>query len=487
MLTPNGRYIIPVYFDVDSQIKDIGATYESHDKYTLYFKKVFNDKFKIAAEKFRESTCIDLLPLKINKKSRLTFDWKVLDKSTGSLKNSKNTKNTKNSKKSDNPENLENRDNLQTDFEKLLNTNKKMLRKLKQSLRKKSFRYVDIRSDSHESISSGTKMCGNSLLGRTKNIGPQSLPLPLNNQVNCLGHKTIMSQFMRVLGFDYEHSRFDRDHFMDWFRENTITRYWNRFSRRIKPRSSFYTSYDYASLLQLNGDIYTKNGNLTLKPNFDDYAGLIEFADYFDHTDNPHDFEAEKASNSTDFTPADIYRINSAYPCLDHPRPGNACIPNPCGFNEITGGENICYTSLDGSNFKCMCYDEENNLKNERTCSGICNPNPCKNGGSCRADARDKSVEHCDCPKGSEGKLCETCSKGYYFDVWGSKKCVKNVCECENGVAVKNTGTKGCKTNGLSICQSCDHGYHLSSEKVCVKNECFCQFGEAPKVCMYKK
>jgi len=160
MLTPNGRYIIPVYFDVDSQIKDIGATYESHDKYTSNFKKVFNENFKIAAEKFREKTCIDLLPLKLNKKSKLTFDWKVLDKNAGSLKSEK--KNSKNSKNPENPP------NLQTDFEKLLNTNKKMLRKLKQALRKKSFRYVDVRSDSHDSISSGTKICGNNLLGRTK-------------------------------------------------------------------------------------------------------------------------------------------------------------------------------------------------------------------------------------------------------------------------------------------------------------------------------
>ena len=78
MLTPNGRYIVPVFFDTDSQRKDIGATYESHDKYIKNYKSVFYQNFIIAADKFRENTCIDLIPLKINKKSRLNFDLRLL-------------------------------------------------------------------------------------------------------------------------------------------------------------------------------------------------------------------------------------------------------------------------------------------------------------------------------------------------------------------------------------------------------------------------
>lgn len=83
---------------------------------------------------------------------------------------------------------------------------------------------------------------------------------------SCLNFGTILHELMHVLGFHHEHSRPDRDEYLDILWENIDPDNWHNF--QIMERSQFrnVTEFDYNSIMMYGEYSFSDNGKPTMVP-----------------------------------------------------------------------------------------------------------------------------------------------------------------------------------------------------------------------------
>lgn len=82
----------------------------------------------------------------------------------------------------------------------------------------------------------------------------------------CFDHRTLLHEFLHVLGFYHEHTRYDRDEYVTIHEENIEEAAKEQFKLIEKTISRLWTMYDYASVLHYNSTAFSKNNKRTIVP-----------------------------------------------------------------------------------------------------------------------------------------------------------------------------------------------------------------------------
>ncbi|KAI6176395.1 Metalloendopeptidase [Aphelenchoides bicaudatus] len=113
----------------------------------------------------------------------------------------------------------------------------------------------------------------------------------------CIDYATIIHELMHVIGFIHEHQRDDRDSFVEIKWKNVIDGANADFDKISSVGLSNYgESYDYFSIMHYEATEGSKNGKNTIESKTPGFTPLM--------------------GKSTDFTRADLTRINKAYKCF---------------------------------------------------------------------------------------------------------------------------------------------------------------------------
>ncbi|XP_033104243.1 balbiani ring protein 3-like isoform X2 [Anneissia japonica] len=106
---------------------------------------------------------------------------------------------------------------------------------------------------------------------------------------------TIIHELMHSLGFRHEHSRPDRDGYVNIYWENVVESQRSNFHKYSADAVNLVgTPYDYSSIMHYPLHAFSKNGKVTIGPRY------------------PHN---EDIGWVTDFSDTDIYRLNNLYKC----------------------------------------------------------------------------------------------------------------------------------------------------------------------------
>ncbi|XP_071959068.1 uncharacterized protein [Antedon mediterranea] len=106
---------------------------------------------------------------------------------------------------------------------------------------------------------------------------------------------TIIHELMHSLGFRHEHSRPDRDGYVNIYWENVVNSQRSNFHKYSADAVNLVgTPYDYSSIMHYPLHAFSKNGKITIGPRY------------------PHN---EDIGWVTDFSDTDIYRLNNLYKC----------------------------------------------------------------------------------------------------------------------------------------------------------------------------
>ncbi|XP_071039556.1 astacin-like metalloprotease toxin 5 isoform X1 [Parasteatoda tepidariorum] len=103
----------------------------------------------------------------------------------------------------------------------------------------------------------------------TSYVGKQELdkqPQPLSLTDGCDYVGTIMHEFMHALGFYHEHSRSDRDEYVEIRLENADEKMHGQFFKLSKALEVRYTGYDYDSIMTYGSKSFSNNGKDTIVP-----------------------------------------------------------------------------------------------------------------------------------------------------------------------------------------------------------------------------
>lgn len=87
------------------------------------------------------------------------------------------------------------------------------------------------------------------------------------NKIHCLNRNTILHELMHVLGFVHEHSRYDRDTYVEILEEN-IYPYARKYFKKASQDTVTHlnTPYDFESVMHYPKMAYSKNGKDTIRP-----------------------------------------------------------------------------------------------------------------------------------------------------------------------------------------------------------------------------
>merc|ERR1719494_146717 len=111
---------------------------------------------------------------------------------------------------------------------------------------------------------------------------------------------------MHALGFHHEHSRYDRDNYVNILWWNVRPGAEKNFEvNSLEEQNTFNLPYDYDSILHYNKKAYSKNGEDTIQANYDPDRQLGSFSK---------------------FSSVDIEKLNYVYPCEKaHAPKGKEC------------------------------------------------------------------------------------------------------------------------------------------------------------------
>ncbi|XP_054922942.2 astacin-like metalloprotease toxin 4 [Dermacentor andersoni] len=85
---------------------------------------------------------------------------------------------------------------------------------------------------------------------------------PLSLGRGCLDHGTVTHELLHAVGFFHEHSRPDRDNYIDIFPENILEEFLPVF-RKVKPSQiRLLTEFDYDSIMLYGSDSFSKGPGL---------------------------------------------------------------------------------------------------------------------------------------------------------------------------------------------------------------------------------
>uniref|UniRef100_A0A6P7HBQ8 Metalloendopeptidase n=1 Tax=Diabrotica virgifera virgifera TaxID=50390 RepID=A0A6P7HBQ8_DIAVI len=84
----------------------------------------------------------------------------------------------------------------------------------------------------------------------------------------------IIHELMHIIGFWHEHSRSDRDEFVDIFEKNIIAGEENNFVKQ-NTTINFNQTYDYESVMHYFPNEYSKNDNYTIVPKNESFIDII--------------------------------------------------------------------------------------------------------------------------------------------------------------------------------------------------------------------
>ena len=137
-------------------------------------------------------------------------------------------------------------------------------------------------------------------------VNPASSPCPVYLHADCFHTPVLLHEWLHSIGFWHEHTRPDRDQYLEFIEENVTPEAWNGVLRKIDDSRTMDSPYDYCSNTHygLNaGSINGKNTMVPRKPinNREENFGLY------------------------DMTEVDIQKINTLYNCEGYPqikRPG---------------------------------------------------------------------------------------------------------------------------------------------------------------------
>lgn len=87
--------------------------------------------------------------------------------------------------------------------------------------------------------------------------------------LDCMTQGVIQHELLHILGFWHEHSRTDRDQYVDIHWENVMDKAKENFRQFSDPVDDHLgLPYDYASIMHYKWDEFSKNGNVTVQPKF---------------------------------------------------------------------------------------------------------------------------------------------------------------------------------------------------------------------------
>ena len=133
----------------------------------------------------------------------------------------------------------------------------------------------------------------NSMVGRT--TGSQEINL--GNGCNTMRH--VVHEMMHAIGFWHEHSRSDRDKYVQIHYENVKEEYLHDFKALQPEGNRLFTTFDFDSVMLYGPTAFSKNGQVTMSSKI---AGK--------HVKNP--------PKDQTLSPYDIESINKLYQCKQH-------------------------------------------------------------------------------------------------------------------------------------------------------------------------
>nr|QNH72409.1 toxin candidate TRINITY_DN16695_c0_g1_i1 [Isarachnanthus nocturnus] len=132
-------------------------------------------------------------------------------------------------------------------------------------------------------------------------VGMQGGRQEITISSRCETKGTILHEIMHALGFHHEHSRFDRDNYVNILWWNVQPGAEKNFEvNSLEEQNTFNLPYDYDSILHYNKKAYSKNGEDTIQANYDPDRQLGSFGK---------------------FSSLDIEKLKYVYPC---PEKGHA-------------------------------------------------------------------------------------------------------------------------------------------------------------------
>ena len=130
---------------------------------------------------------------------------------------------------------------------------------------KTCLRFQQQASNDHIEFTGEGDACLSTSVGKSK--GKQLIRLPASSNSTCRTHGIVLHLICHALGMWHEHSRPDRDRYIDILEENIDPdQFMQHFSRRRAFEVEYYGQYyDYNSIMHYGKDYFSVNGNDTLR------------------------------------------------------------------------------------------------------------------------------------------------------------------------------------------------------------------------------